>query len=127
MIPRSSSRHKSASPTITLGSEGQDTLPLSFGIPRHLVTVMIAIVPVMLLTPSAFVLIPPAVMFPPAAVPRLTQLAPLVICLTAVAPVVLNGFVKIMLSVLDAPLTLFLGFCMSTRDSREQNQRRANR
>ena len=69
-----------------------------------LVAIVIVLVPIALRVPPVLVLIPPLVPLPPAALACFTQLAPLVIRLSAVASMVLNRFMEFVLRVLNAPL-----------------------
>jgi hypothetical protein len=84
--------------------------------PAYLVAIVIVLVPIALGVPAVLVFIPPLMAFAPAALPRLVQFATLVVCLSAVASVALDGFVQVMLRVLDAALTPLLAFGVKTWD-----------
>jgi hypothetical protein len=84
------------------------------------VAVVIAIVPVVLFTPAMLVLIPPAMMFAPAPFARLMQFAPLVVGLTAVSTVALDGFVQFMIPMRNAPLATLHALSLRARPSHEQ-------
>ena len=79
--------------------------------------IVIAVIPVALGVPAVFVLVPPAVMLTPAAFADFMQLAALMIGLSAIAAVVLNGFVQIVLRMLDAAMALFFTFGVRARHS----------
>jgi hypothetical protein len=67
-----------------------------------------------------FVLIPPAMALAPAPFPRRVQFATLVLGLPAVASVAVNGFVQLMLGMLDAPLaSIIIIVGMHARHRRE--------
>lgn len=66
---------------------------------------MIAIIPIVLVMPASFVLIPPAMVLLPAALPRFAQFAPLVVGLPAVPTVVLDCFMQLVLGMFNAALT----------------------
>jgi len=85
---------------------------------------MVAIVPVMLFAPAMLVFIPPAMMFAPAAFAGFMQFVTLVISLWAVAAVMFDGFVQLMIGVRDAALTLLLGFGVRPGHGGEQKKSR---
>ena len=84
------------------------------------VPVVIAIVPVVFFTPAALVLIPPAMMFAPAAFTRRVQFAALVLGLPAVAAVPLDGFMQFMIPMSNAPLASLHTLSLRARPSHEQ-------
>jgi len=84
------------------------------------VPVVIAIVPVVFLTPATLVLIPPAMMFAPAAFTRRVQFAALVLGLPAVAAVALDGFMQFMILMSNAPLASLHALSLHARPSHEQ-------
>lgn len=69
---------------------------------------MIPIVPVVLLVPAVLVFVPPPMILAPAAFPSLAQFVPLMVRLTAVAPVAFDRLMQFVLCVLDAPLASFV-------------------
>ena len=82
-----------------------------------------------------FVFIPPLVMLAPATLAGFMQFPPLVIRLPAIAPVMLNGFMQIVLGMRDSPLAMLLGFRMRLwhhgnqqgyRQSRQSQQPRSH-
>src|SRR5438552_1622352 len=88
-----------------MGGPGGSGLPGYFWVNlSHLITVVIMIVPIAFLVPAMFVFFPPVVPLAPTPLSRSVQFTSLVICLSAVAPMVLNSFVEIMLCMLDALL-----------------------
>jgi hypothetical protein len=60
--------------------------------------------------PTPLVLIPPAMMLTPALFARFLQLAPFVIRLPAVPPVMRNRFMQLVISVCDPPLAALIDF-----------------
>ena len=66
--------------------------------------VVIVFVPVVVGVPAVFVLVPPAVMFAPATFAGFVQFVALVIGLTAVASMALDGAMELMFLVGDAAL-----------------------
>jgi hypothetical protein len=71
--------------------------------------VVIVVIPVTLGAPTMLVFIPPATIVAPTIVARLAQFASRVICLAAVATVVFNSFVKMMIRLGDAMLAIVFG------------------
>lgn len=65
---------------------------------------MIAVIPVALIMPAAFVLIPPAMILAPALFSSFVQFAAFVIGLLAVAAVTLDRFMQFVLGMLNASL-----------------------
>jgi hypothetical protein len=84
------------------------------------VVVVIAIIPVVLGAPAMLVLIPPAMLLPPAALARFVQFAALVVGLAAVAPVAFDGFVQLVLGMSDATLAAVDVFGVRSRHCAEQ-------
>ena len=84
------------------------------------VPVVIAIVPVVFFTPATLVLVPPAMMFAPAAFARFVQFAALVLGLAAVAAVALDGFMQFMILMSNAPLASLHALSLRARPSHEQ-------
>jgi hypothetical protein len=72
-------------------------------------------------------LIPPLLALAPTPLPRGLQFVPLVICLLAVTPVALNSSVKVMLRMLDSPLTLVIVLGMKPRRCGNKESRRQKR
>jgi len=83
------------------------------GVPRS-VAIVVAIVPISLLVPAVLMLIPPAMVLAPASLAGCTQFAPFVVCLSALPPVMLNGFVQVVFRVFNTPLALFFVFRVSS-------------
>ncbi len=94
--------------------------PSPSGTKTSLLTVVIAIIPVVFFAPPVLVLVPPAVMFAPAALSRLVQFVPLVFRLPAVSSVALDGLMQFMISVRNPALAGFHCFRMRPRRSRKQ-------
>jgi hypothetical protein len=88
---------------------------------------MIVLVPIALVVPAVLMLIPPLLTFAPTPLSRSVQFAALVICLPAVTSVALNSAVKIMLRMLNPPLTLVIAFGMKPRHCGEEKGRRQKR
>jgi hypothetical protein len=65
---------------------------------------VVVFVPIALGVPAVFVLVPPAMLFAPATLARGVQFAAFVIGLAAVASVMFNGFVELVLLMGDAAL-----------------------
>lgn len=65
---------------------------------------MIAVIPVVLFVPSALVHLPPAMALAPAVLACLPQFAPFVIGLSAVTSMMFDGFMQLMVGMLDAAL-----------------------
>ena len=80
------------------------------------VAIMVAVVPVAFLMPAPLVLIPPPMMLAPASFPRFPQLASFVIRLPAMAPVMLNRFMQVVLGVLDPSLAPLIDFLARLRE-----------
>jgi hypothetical protein len=74
----------------------------------RLVTVVIAIVPIVIGVPAAAILIPPTMAFAPAAFPGLMQFMTPVVGLPAVPPVALGRFVKFIVGPGDASLAIVI-------------------
>ena len=79
------------------------------------VAIVVVFVPIVFGAPAMLVFIPPPVLLAPATFAGFVQLAALMISLSAVASVLLDGLVKLMLGMLDAPLASVGIFGMSTR------------
>jgi hypothetical protein len=67
---------------------------------------MVAIVPVVLLVPTMFILAPPAMMLTPAALARFVEFVTLVLGPPAVASVALDGLMQLMVGVCDPSLAI---------------------
>jgi hypothetical protein len=97
----------------------EDLAPRMFAI----LPVVIVVIPVALGAPTMLVFIPPATIVAPTVVARLAQFASRVICLAAVATVVFNSFVKMMIGLRDSFLaTVFSG--PQTRSAAEEQKSR---
>jgi hypothetical protein len=70
--------------------------------------------------PAVLVFIPPLMAFAPTSLTRGVQFAPLVISLAAVAPMVFDGVVQLMLGVHNTPLASVDVFGMNARNCSEQ-------
>ena len=84
---------------------------------------MIVLVPVALRMPAVLVLIPPLMGFTPAMLASLVQFPAFTICLGAVTPMFLNGFVQFMLGVSHPSLTAVAVFGVHLWDCCEQQCR----
>ena len=80
-----------------------------------LVAVVVVLVPVAFGVPAVLVLIPPAMLFTPATLPRFVQFTTLVVGLRAVPSVSLDGLVEFVLGVNDSALAVVDVFCVSSR------------
>jgi hypothetical protein len=78
---------------------------------------VIAIIPVTLLVPAAFVRIPPAVMLVPAPFSRIAEFPSLMLGLAAISPMVLHRLVEIMFGVFNAPLAPLVDVFPRLRES----------
>ena len=87
---------------------------------------MIMVVPVLLGMPALVVFVPPAMVPTPAAFTRRLQFAALVIGLLAVAAVVLDGLMQIVLGVLEAMLALLDTLGMNQPGRGENPQQHQN-
>jgi len=75
--------------------------------------------------PAVLVFIPPLMPFTPATLPRVVQFTTLVICLPAVASVLLDCFVEFMFCVSYSALTSVEVFCLKARHcSTKQNHQK---
>ena len=106
------------------GKGGRTRAPASH---QLLVAIMVVLVPIPLGVPAVFVLIPPAMAFPPATLSSLVQFAALVISLSAIAPVPLDGLVEFMVRVNDPPLTAVDVFCVKAWHCGGKQDRRQDR
>jgi hypothetical protein len=70
--------------------------------------VVVAVIPIAVFVPPALVLIPPAMMLAPALFARFMQLAPFVVGLLAVTPMMLDRFMQFVLGMLDPALASFV-------------------
>jgi hypothetical protein len=77
--------------------------------------VVVVLVPIALRVPAVFVFIPPPVTFTPATLSRLVQFAALVVCLSAVASMFLDGFVEFMIGMSDPALAAVVVFGVKPR------------
>jgi hypothetical protein len=83
--------------------------------PPYAYLVVIVLIPIVLLVPSAPVFLPPLMPLTPAMLPRFMQFTTLVICLSAVASVSSNCLVEFMVCVSDSALTFVEVFCLKSR------------
>jgi hypothetical protein len=85
-----------------------------------LVTVVIVLVPIVFGAPPVLVFIPPAMLLAPAALARFVQFTTFVIRLTAMASMVLDGLVQVVLGVRNSPLAAINVFGMKSRHCSEE-------
>jgi len=81
--------------------------------------IVIAIIPITITVPAMFVFVPPPMVFGPAPFPQFMQFTAFVIRLRTVAAMTLNGPMKIVFLVRDAPLAPVTIICVKTRYSGE--------
>ncbi len=67
---------------------------------------VIIIIPIAVCMPTMPVFIPPSMLYPPAALPRLVQFMAPVLGLLALVSVMLDGFVQLVVHARDASLTI---------------------
>jgi len=89
-----------------------------------LVAVMIVVIPVALRAPAMFVFIPPAMPATPASFARFMQLMASLVRLAAVATVMLDGFMKTVIGLGDAPLTIVVIGAQTWGAGEEQESRK---
>jgi hypothetical protein len=89
-----------------------------------LVAVVVVLVPVAVRVPAVFVFVPPLVTFTPAPLPSLVQFTTLVVCLPAVASMLLDGLVKFMIGMSHPALTPVIVFGVKAGDRSEEQSRR---
>jgi len=77
--------------------------------------IVVVLVPIALRVPAVFVFIPPPVTFTPATLSRLVQFTALVVCLSAVASMFLDGFVEFMIGMSDPALAAVVVFGVKPR------------
>ena len=82
--------------------------------------VVVVLVPIAIGVPAVVVFIPPAMLLTPATLARVVQFTTLVICLSAVASMALDGLVEFMLCVDDSTLTAVDVFGVKSRHSAEK-------
>jgi hypothetical protein len=75
-----------------------------------MIAIMIMIVPVAIGVPAPAVLIPPAMVFVPAAFAGFTQFMTCMLRLPAVPPVILDGFMEPVVRFGNTPLALVIAF-----------------
>ena len=81
---------------------------------------MVVLVPIAFRAPAVLVLVPPAMLLPPATLARGVQFTTLVIGLPAVPSMSLDGLVEFMLSVSNSPLAAVNVFCVNAGRRGEQ-------
>jgi len=77
--------------------------------------VVIVLIPIVFLVPSALVFLPPLMPLTPTMLPRIMQFTTLVICLSAVASVSLDCLVEFVVCMSDSALTIVEVFCLKAR------------
>ena len=82
--------------------------------------IVVVLVPVAVSVPAVFVFIPPAVTFTPATLPGLVQFTALVVCLSAVASMFLDGLVEFMVGMRDPALAAVDVFGVKPRHCAEE-------
>ena len=92
----------------------------------RLVAIVITIVPVALVAPAMFVLIPPTMVFAPATLARFVQVVTPVVRLTAVRAMMLDGFVKLVVSMRNAVLALLFRLSYRACNRTHQHQSRGH-
>jgi hypothetical protein len=88
---------------------------------------VVVLVPIAVGAPAVLVLVPPAMLLPPATLARFVQLATLVIRLPAVASMFLDSLVEFMVGVRDPALTPVNVFGMNSRRCAEEKHCAQNR
>src|SRR5260370_40668325 len=69
---------------------------------------LVMVIPITVMMPEGFYLVPPLQAHFPAAFPRLVQFMAPMLCLPAVVSVVLNGFVEFVVRIGSAPLAIVI-------------------
>ncbi len=85
-----------------------------YSLARRPIPIVVMVVPVVFGTPATLVFIPPAVIALPAIFASFVKVAARMICLTAIAAVMLNGLVQAMIGFRDTPLAI-VGIGAQTR------------
>ncbi len=88
------------------------------------VTIVIVVVPIALRAPTVSVFIPPAMPATPAGFARFMQLMASLVRLAAVATVMLDGFMKTVIGLGDAPLTVVVIGAQAWSAGEEQDARK---
>jgi hypothetical protein len=70
---------------------------------------MVVVVPVVFGMPATLVFIPPAVIALPTIFASFVKVAARMVCLTAIAAMMLNGLVQAMIGLSDTPLAIAIG------------------
>ena len=84
--------------------------------------IVVVLVPVAIRVPTVFVLVPPSVILAPATLARFVQFMALVLCLLTVTSMSLDGLVKFMIGMSDAPLAALIVFGMKLRNGGEKQR-----
>ena len=84
--------------------------------------IVVVLVPVAIRVPTVFVFVPPPVILAPATLACFTQFMALVLCLLAVPSMSLDGLVKFMIGVSDAPLAALIVFGMKSWNGGEKQR-----
>jgi len=90
-----------------------------------LVTIVVVIIPIALIVPAMAILIPPAVRVFPAIGARFGEFVAPAFRLRAWPAVVLDGFVKSVVCVCDASLTVVIRLCSRCRDKQGSGESQA--
>jgi hypothetical protein len=90
-----------------------------------IVSIVIAVVPVVLGVPTMLVFIPPTMIVVPAIVARFAQLVTRMVRLLALAPMMLDGLMKMMIRFGDSLLAIVIG--AHTRCASEEQESRKRR
>jgi hypothetical protein len=85
---------------------------------------VVVLVPIAVRVPAVFVFIPPPVALTPAPLPSLVQFTALVVCLSAVASMFLDGLVEFMIGMSDPALTPVVVFGVKSRHCGESQYHR---
>jgi hypothetical protein len=88
-----------------------------------IVSIVVAVVPVVLGAPPMLVLIPPAMIATPTIFARFVQLVPSFVRLLALAPMMLDGFMEMMIRLRDAPLASVIIGAQTRSPGEEQKSR----
>jgi hypothetical protein len=89
-----------------------------------IVPIVVVIIPITVGVPAVTVLIPPATVSCVAILAGFVQIVPCFVGLTALASMMLNGFMKTMIGPGNAPLTIIIG--AQTRSAGENQKTRHN-
>jgi hypothetical protein len=88
-----------------------------------IVSIVIAVVPVVLGVPTMLVFIPPTMIVVPAIVARFAQLVTRMVRLLALAPMMLDGFMKMMIRFGDSLLAIVGAHARCASEEQESRQR----